>query len=175
MTNLDSLWKRRDIALLTKICLVKALVFPVVICRCDSCTIKKAEYWRIDALKLWCLKRLFSVPWTARSNQSILKESNPGYSLEELMLKLKCQYSGHLLWRADSLEKILMLGMIERKRERGHQGMALPTQWTWVWASSRKQWRTEKPGMLQSMRSQRITRLNDCTTTTKKLSAYNFW
>ena len=124
MTNLDSVLKRRDITLLIKIRLVKAMVFPVVMYRCESWTIKKAACQRIDAFKLWCWRRLPRVPWTARrSHQSILKEINPEYSLEELMLKLKIQYMGHLMQTADSLEKTLMLGNIEDKRRRGWQRM----------------------------------------------------
>ena len=122
MTNLDSILKSRDITLLTKVHLVKAMVFPVVVYGCKSWTIKKAEHLKIDALELWCWRRLLRVPWTARrSNQSILKEINPEYSLEELMLKLQLQYFGHLMQRADSLEKILMLKKIESNRRRGQQ------------------------------------------------------
>ena len=122
MTNLDSILKSRDITLPTKVCLVKAMVFPVVIYRCKSWTIKKAEGWRTDAFELWCWRRLLRVPWTARrSNQSILKEISPEYSLEGLMLKLKLQYCGHLMWRGDSFEKTLMLGKIEGERRRGWQ------------------------------------------------------
>ena len=117
MTNLDSILKRRDITLPTKVCLVKAMVFPVVMYRCESWTIKEAEPQRIDAFELWCWRRLLRVPWTARrSNQSILKEISPGYSFEGLMLKLKLQYFGHLMRRTDSLEKTLMLGKIEGRR-----------------------------------------------------------
>ena len=124
MTNLDSILKSRDIILLTKIHLVKPMVFPEVMCRCESWTIKKAEYRRIDAFELWCWRRLLRVPWTARrSNQSIIKEIGPGCSLEGLMLKLKLQYFGHLMRRADSFEKTLMLGRIEDKRRRGQQRM----------------------------------------------------
>ena len=124
MTNIDSIFKSRDITLLTKVCLVKAMVFPVVMYGCESRTIKKAECLRIDAFKLWCWRRLLRVPWTAkRSNQSILKEIIPGCSLEGLMLKLKLQYFGYLMWRADSLEKTLMLGEIEDRRRRGRQRM----------------------------------------------------
>ena len=120
MTSLDSILKSRDITLPTKVYLVKARVFPVVMYGCENWTIKKAEHWRIDAFELWSWRRLLRVPWTARrSNQSILKEISPEYSLEELMLKL--QYSGHLMWRADSLEKTLMLGKIEGGRRRGQQ------------------------------------------------------
>ena len=124
MTNLDSILKSRDITLATKVHLVKAIVFPVVTYRCESRTIQKAERWRIDAFKLWCWRRLLRVPWTARwSNQSILKEIRPEYSLERLMLKLKLQYFGHLMRRADSLEKTPMLGKIGCKRRRGWQTM----------------------------------------------------
>ena len=122
MTNLDSILKSRDITLPTKVHLVKAMVFPVVMYGCESCTIKKAECRQIDAFELWCWKRLLRVPWTARrSNQSILKEISPGCSLEGLMLKLKLQHFGHLMRRADSFEKTLTLGKIEGKRRRGRQ------------------------------------------------------
>ena len=122
MTNLDSILRRRDIILSTKVRLVKAMVFPVVMYGCESWIIKKAEHQRIDAFELWCWRRLLRVPWTARrSNQSILKEISPGCSLKGLMLKLKLQYFGHLMWRADSLEKTLMLGKIEGRRRRGRQ------------------------------------------------------
>ena len=121
MTNLDSIFKSRDITLPTKVHLVKAMVFPVVMYGCESWTIKKAEHRRIHAFELWCWRRLFRVPWTARrSNQSILKEISAGCSLEGLMLKLKLQYFGHMMWRADSLEKTLMLEKIEGRR-RGQQ------------------------------------------------------
>ena len=120
MTNLDSILKSRDITLPTKVHLVKAMVFPVVIYGCNSGTINKTECWRIDAFKLWCWRRLLRVPWTARrSNQSILKEINSDYSLEGLMLKLKLQHFGHLMWRTDSLEKTQILGKIEGRRRRG--------------------------------------------------------
>ena len=120
MTNLDSILKSRDITLPTKVCLVKAMVFPVVMYGCGSWTVKKAEHRRIDAFELWCWRRLLRVPWTARrSNQSILKEINPEYSLEGLMLKLKLQYFGYLLRRADLFEKTMMLGKIEGRRRRG--------------------------------------------------------
>ena len=123
MTNLDSILKSRDITLSTKVLLVKAIVFPIVIYECESWTMKKAEHQKIDAYELSCWRILLRVPWTARrSNQSILKEIIPGYSLEGLMLKLKLQYFGHLMWRADSLEKTLMLGKIEG-RKRGRQRM----------------------------------------------------
>ena len=120
MTNLDSILKSRDITLSTKVCLVKAMVFPVVMYGCESWTIKKAECRRIDAFELWCWRRLLRVPWTARrSNQSILKEISPEYSLEGLMLKLKLQSFGHLMQRADSFEKSLMLGKIEGRKRGG--------------------------------------------------------
>ena len=122
MTNLDCILKSRDITLLTKVHLVKAMVFPVVMYGCENWTIKKAEHWRIDAFELWCWRRLLRVPWTARrSNQSILKEISPEYSLEGLILKLKLQYFGHLMWRTDSLEKTLMLGKMEGRSRRGPQ------------------------------------------------------
>ena len=124
LTNLDSVLKNRDITLPTKVHLVKAIVFPVVMYGCETWTIKKAERQRIDAFDLWCWERLLRVPWTARrSNQSILKEIGPEYSLEGLMLKLKLQYFVHLMGRADSLEKTLMLGKIEGRRSRGQQRM----------------------------------------------------
>ena len=124
MANLDSIFKSRDITLPTKVRLVKAMVFPVVMYGCESWTIKKAELRRIDAFELWCWRRLLRVPWTARrSNQFILKEISPGCSLEGLMFKLKLQYFGHLMRRADSLEKTLMLGKIEGRRRRGQQRM----------------------------------------------------
>ena len=122
MTDLNSILKSRDITLLTKVHIVKARVFPVVMYGCEGWTIKKAEQWRIDAFKLWCWRRFFRVPWTARrSNQSILKEIDPECLLEGLMLKLKLQYFGHLMWRADSLEKTLMVEKIEGMRRRGQQ------------------------------------------------------
>ena len=124
MTNLDRILKSRDITLSTKVHLVKAMIFPVVMYGCESWTIKKAEHQRIDDFELWCWRRLLRVPWTARrSNQSILKETSPGCLLQGLMLKLKLQYFGHLMWRADSLEKTLMLGKIEGRRRRGQQRM----------------------------------------------------
>ena len=124
MTNLDSIWKSRDVTLPTKVRLVKAMVFPAVMYGCESWTIKKAEHWRIDAFELWCWRRLLRVPWIARSsNQSILKEISPGCSLEGLMLKMKLQYSGHLMRRADSSKKTLMLGKTEGRRRRGQQRM----------------------------------------------------
>ena len=135
------------------------MLFPVVIYGCESWTIKKAKHWRIDTFELWYWRRLLRVSWTARrSNQSILKEISPGCSLEGLMLKLKLQYFGYLMQRANSLEKTLMLGKVRRRR--GNRGwddsMASPTLWTWVWVSSRRWWRTGKPGLLQSMGLQRV-------------------
>ena len=124
MTNLDSILKSRDITLPTKVCLVKGVFFPVVMYGCESWTIKKAEHQRIDAFEVWCWRRLLRVPWTAgRSNQSILKEISSGCSLQGLMLKLKLQYFGHLMGRADSFEKTLMLGKIEGRKRRGQQRM----------------------------------------------------
>ena len=124
LTNIDRIFKSRDLTLSTKVCLVKAVVFPVVMYGCESWTIKRAECQRIDGFELWCWRRLLRVPWTARrSNQSILKEISPGCSLEGLMLKLKLQYFGHLRQRADSFEKTLMLGKIEGRRRRGRQRM----------------------------------------------------
>ena len=159
MTNLDSISKSRDITVPTKVCLVKAMVFPAVMYGYESWITKEADHWRIDAFELWCWRRLLRVPWTTRrSNQSILKEISPEYSLEGLMLKLKLQYFGHLMQRTDSLERILMLGNTEGRRilgkteDRGWDGwMTSLTQWLWVWAGSRSWWWTGKPGALQSM------------------------
>ena len=152
MTNLDSILKSRGITLPTKVHLFKAMVFSVVVYGCQIWTIKKAEHWRIVAFELWCWKRLLRDPWTSRrSNQAILKEISPEYSLEELMLKLWLQYFGHLMGRTDSLEKTLMLGKIEGRRKRGRQRMrwdgwmASVTQWTWVWVNSGSWWWTERP------------------------------
>ena len=155
MTNLDNILKSTDITLQAKVHLVKAVVFPVVMYGCESWTIKKVEHWKIDAFELWCWRRLLRVPWTARrSNQSILKEISPEYSLEGLMLKLKLHYFGYLMWRTDSLEKTLMLGKIDVGGEGDNRGwdgwMASPTQWTWVWVSSGSRWWAGKPGVLQS-------------------------
>ena len=140
MANLDSILKSRDITLPTKVHLVKAMVFPVIKYECESQTIKKAKHWRIDAFELWCWRKLLRVPWTEkRSNQSILNEVSPEYSLEELMLKLKRPYFGHLMRRNDSLEKTLMLAKIEGRRRKDNRGwdgwMASLTLWTWVLAS----------------------------------------
>ena len=144
MTNLDSILMSKDIALPTKVYLVKAMVFPVVMFGYESWTIKKAECRRIDAFELWCWRRLLRVPWTARrSNQSILMEISPEYSLEGLMLKLKLQYFGHLIQRTDSLRKTLTLGRTEGGRRRGRWRMRWLdgiTQWTWVWVNSRSWW-----------------------------------
>ena len=161
MTNLDSIFKSRDITLSTKVCLVKAMVFPVVMYGCESWTRKEAESRRIDVFELWCWRRLLRVLWTARrSNQSILKEISLGCSLEGLMLKLKFQCFGHLMLRADSFEKILMLGKIEGRRRRARQRMrwldgttdsmdtGLVDSGSWWW--------TGRPGMLWFMASQRI-------------------
>ena len=161
MNNLDSILKSRDITLPTKVHLVKAVVFPVVMYACESWTVKKAECWRIDAFGLWSWRRLLRVPWTARrSKQSILKEISPECSLEGLMLKLKVQYFGHLIWRGDSFEKTLILERLKAGREgddRGWDGwMASLTQWTWVWVNSGSWWWTGRLGMLQSVGSQRV-------------------
>ena len=156
MTNLDRILKSRDITLPTEVHLVDAMVFPVVMYGCEIWTVKKAECRRIDALELWCWRRLLRVPWTARrSTQPILKETSPGCSLEGLMLKLKLQYFGHLMRRADSLEKTLKVG--REGDDRGWDGwMASPTQWTWIWVSSRSWWWIGRPGVLRFMGSQRV-------------------
>ena len=157
MTNLDRILKSRGITLPTKVRLVKTMVFPVVMHGCESWTVKKAECQRNGAFELWCWRRLLRIPWTARrSNQSILKEINPGCSLEGMILKLKLQYFGHLMRRVDSLEKTLMLGGIEGKRRRGQQRMASLTRWTWVWVNSGWWWWTGRPGVLRFMGSQRV-------------------
>ena len=159
MTNLDSILKSRDTTLPTKVHLVKAMVFPVVMYGYESWTVKRAECRRINVFEL-CWRSLLRVPWTTRrSNQSILKQISPGCSLEEMMLKLKLQYFGHMIQRADSFEKTLMLGKIEGRRRRGRQRMkwmASPTQWIWVWVNSRSWWWTGRSGVLQSMGSKRV-------------------
>ena len=157
MTNLDNLLKSRDITLPTKVHLVKAMVFPVVMYGCESWTIKKAEHWRIDAFELWCWRRHLRVPWTA--GDPTRKEISPEYSLEELMMKLKLQSFGHLMRRADSFAKTCW----ERLRaggeadNKGWDGwMASLTRWTWVWVNSGSWWWTRRPGVLCSMRSQGV-------------------
>ena len=161
MTNLDSILKSRDITLPTKVCLVKAMVFPVVMYGCESWIVKKADHWRTDAFELWCWRRLLRVPWTARrSNQSILKDISPGCSLEGLVLKLKLQYFGHLMRRVDSLEKPwcwegLGAGGIGDDR-RWDGWMASPTRWAWVWVDSGSRWWTGRPGVLWFMGLQRV-------------------
>ena len=170
VTNLDSILKSRDITLPTKVCLVKATVFPVVMYGCESWTVKKAERQRIDAFELWCWRRLLKVPWTTRgSNQSILKEISPGYSLEGLMLKLKLQYFGHLIWRVYSLEKTLILGGIGGKRRRGRQkmrwldgitdSMDMRLSELWKLVMDREAWRSVIHGS-QTVRQDLATELN---------------
>ena len=160
VTNLDSILKSRDITLPTKVHLVKAMVFPVVVYGCQSWTIKKDEYLRIDAFELWFWRRLLRVTWTARSNQSILKEISSEYSLEGLMLELKLQYFGHLMWRTDSLEETLILGKIEDRTRRGWQGIrwldGITDSMDTSLSNSGSRWWTGRPGMLQSMGSQRV-------------------
>ena len=160
MTILDTILKSRDITLTTKVHLVKAMVFPVVMYGCENWAVKKAEWWRIDAFELWCWRRLLRVPWTARrANQTTLKEISPGCSLEGMMLKLKFQYFGHLMRRVDSLEKTLMLGGIGGRRRRGQQRMRWLdgiTDSMDVWMNSGSWWCTGRPGVLQFMGSQRV-------------------
>ena len=162
MTNLNSKLKGRDITLSTKVCL-KAMVFPIVMYECESWTIKKAEHQKIDAFELWCWRRLLRVPWTARrSNQSILKEIRPEYSLEGLMLKLRLQYSGHLIQRTDSLEKTLMLGKIEVRGRGGRQRMrwldGITNSMDMSLSKLQELVMDREPGVLQSMGSQRVRR-----------------
>ena len=149
-----------------KVCVLKAMVFPVVMYQCDSWTIKKAECQRADAFELWCWRRLLRVPWTARrSNQSTLKEISPDHSLEGLMLKLKLQYFGHLIGRTGSVEKTLMLGKIEGGRRRGRQKIrwldGITIQWTWIWVNSESWWWTGRLGVLHSMGSKSLTGLSN--------------
>ena len=179
MTNLDSILKSRDIALPMEVCLVKAMVFPVVMYACESWTIKKAERWRIDAFELWCWRTLLRVLWNARrSNQSILKEIHE-YSLEGLRLKLKLQYFGHLLWRANLLEKTLMLGKTEHRRRRGRQrirwfddvtnSMDMILSKLWETAKDRETWRAAIHGVTKS----RTWRSN--WTITRYCAVYTCW
>ena len=160
MTNLDSVLKNRGIILPTKVHIVKAMVFPVFTYGCESWTVKKAECQRIDTFELRCWRRLLKVPWTARSNQSILREINPEYTLEGLMLKLKLQYFGRLLCTDDSLKMSLVLEKIQGRKRRGHQGMrqldSIAGAMNWTWANSGRWWETGWHRVLQSVGSQRV-------------------
>ena len=167
-TNPDSILKSKDITLPTNVHIVKAMAFPVVVYGCQSWVIKKAKCRRIDAFELWCWQRLLRVPWTIRrSNQSILNEIKPEYSLGGLMLKL--QYFSHMMWRTNSLKKTMRLERLKAKGEGGDREWegctASPIQWTWVWTNSGRWWRTGKPGVLQSMGSQRVGHDSDWKTT----------
>jgi len=178
MTTLDSIFKSRDITLPAKVHLVKAMVFPVVMYGCESWTVKKAEHQRIDAFELWCWRRLLRVPWTPRrSNQSILKEISPGISLEGMMLKLKLQYFGHLMWRVDSLEKTLMLGGIGGRRRRGWQRMrwldGITDSMDMSLVSSGSWWWTGRPGVLWFMGLQRVG--EDWVTELILYWCFSFW
>ena len=178
MTNLDSILKSRDITLPTKVCVVKAMVFPVVMYGCESWTTKKAERWRIDAFEVWCWRRLLRVPWTARkSNQSILKEIIPGCSLEGLMIKLRLQYFATWYEELTHLKRPWCWERFRAKGEEDNRGwdgwMASPTQWTWVWVNSGSWWWTGRPSVLWSMGSQRVG--HDWATKLKCTGLFSFF